>query len=431
MSSQKAMINTLMFYHWDDTLFNEMLIPDGVDRDDVIQAILLETSDFPLVITDLPTLKLAIKVWSKHKIDIWTHLLATTHYIYNPIENYNRLEVETTLLEKRGTGSIKGDGGNDTVTYNVTDTSSGTDNYSESGTTANTGDITTAKTNTGSVTASGSDRLVNSGTDGKTGTETITETNDGSDVRSVADNTTETNSGADVTAAGKTDTTTKTGDDTLTVSGTVTTAKTGYDTVTESVSAFNEQNSYADHTKTATDYNSGDTRTENRTDQTDYNTTETLTEDLDSTLTYGKKVVTDKSITDTMKYGKEVDTSKSSSESVTYGKTETTNYGKSENTTGSENETVTNDTLTSVERESSSTKAGSNVKTGTETHSHSQGNVETRNFDDTFTANRHITGNIGVMTTQDMIKQEREIALFDIIDVIVADYKSEFCILIY
>ena len=35
MASQKAMINTLMFYHWDNTLFNEMMIPEGIDRDDV------------------------------------------------------------------------------------------------------------------------------------------------------------------------------------------------------------------------------------------------------------------------------------------------------------------------------------------------------------------------------------------------------------
>lgn len=40
-------------------------------------------------------------------------------------------------------------------------------------------------------------------------------------------------------------------------------------------------------------------------------------------------------------------------------------------------------------------------------------------------------GNIGVTTTQEMIKQEREIALFNIYDVIIEDYKHRFCVLVY
>lgn len=40
-------------------------------------------------------------------------------------------------------------------------------------------------------------------------------------------------------------------------------------------------------------------------------------------------------------------------------------------------------------------------------------------------------GNIGVTSTQDLIKQEREIAEFDIIQYIVDDFKQELCILVY
>lgn len=40
-------------------------------------------------------------------------------------------------------------------------------------------------------------------------------------------------------------------------------------------------------------------------------------------------------------------------------------------------------------------------------------------------------GNIGVTTTQEMIKQEREIALFNIYDAIIEDYKHRFCVLVY
>lgn len=41
------------------------------------------------------------------------------------------------------------------------------------------------------------------------------------------------------------------------------------------------------------------------------------------------------------------------------------------------------------------------------------------------------TGNIGVTTTQQMITAEREIAMFNIIDFIINDFKERFCLLIY
>lgn len=41
------------------------------------------------------------------------------------------------------------------------------------------------------------------------------------------------------------------------------------------------------------------------------------------------------------------------------------------------------------------------------------------------------TGNIGVTTTQEMIKQEREIAQFSTIDFITNSFKKRFCVLVY
>ena len=43
----------------------------------------------------------------------------------------------------------------------------------------------------------------------------------------------------------------------------------------------------------------------------------------------------------------------------------------------------------------------------------------------------HAHGNIGVMSTQDMIKQEREIALFNLYDIIIDEFKQRFCIMVY
>ena len=55
--------------------------------------------------------------------------------------------------------------------------------------------------------------------------------------------------------------------------------------------------------------------------------------------------------------------------------------------------------------------------------------TDNENITDTFTERR--TGNIGVTATQDLIKKEREIADFNIIEYITNSFKERFCILIY
>ena len=43
----------------------------------------------------------------------------------------------------------------------------------------------------------------------------------------------------------------------------------------------------------------------------------------------------------------------------------------------------------------------------------------------------HAHGNIGVTTTQKLIKEERSIDLFNVYDIIIEDFKMRFCILVY
>lgn len=75
--------------------------------------------------------------------------------------------------------------------------------------------------------------------------------------------------------------------------------------------------------------------------------------------------------------------------------------------------------------------------TGTDTYSHTgrqdvDRNLE-RNTTDTGTVKheRLEQGNIGLTSTQDLISQERQIALFNIMDVIIKDFIKRFCIAVY
>lgn len=51
--------------------------------------------------------------------------------------------------------------------------------------------------------------------------------------------------------------------------------------------------------------------------------------------------------------------------------------------------------------------------------------------DDVHQHDFHAYGNIGVTTTQDMIKAQRELVQFNLIDYIVNDFKNTFCVLVY
>lgn len=50
---------------------------------------------------------------------------------------------------------------------------------------------------------------------------------------------------------------------------------------------------------------------------------------------------------------------------------------------------------------------------------------------DVHTHDLHAFGNIGVTTTQEMIKQQREIVQFNLTDYIVQDFKRHFCVMVY
>ena len=113
--------------------------------------------------------------------------------------------------------------------------------------------------------------------------------------------------------------------------------------------------------------------------------------------------------TTTTAYGKTE--SDAGSKTTTFGKTEsesdTTNYGKTENVT--EQRTY-----------------GQTInKTGSMTHGEQ---VATSNEG---SHNLHAHGNIGVTTTQKLIREERDIDLFNLYDIIIEDFKMRFCILVY
>ena len=127
--------------------------------------------------------------------------------------------------------------------------------------------------------------------------------------------------------------------------------------------------------------------------------------------------------------------------------TETNERDISRQHTGSNNETrnlTDAETVNITDTESvqgfnsnSWSEAKRNVKSGTDSVSHTGtdniaiSNNETVNDDNERINTKRRTGNIGVTASQDLIKKEREISDFSIIEYITQSFKERFCILVY
>ena len=104
----------------------------------------------------------------------------------------------------------------------------------------------------------------------------------------------------------------------------------------------------------------------------------------------------------------------------------TNNTGTQGNaTTITETGTVTD----TYDRQGRDTGTASRALDNTRTEDRS--GTSTHSDEETFTREYTGQGNIGTMTSQDMIKQEREIAMMDIIDIMIKEFKNRFLIQIY
>lgn len=119
--------STIDLLEADADLFSNMVLPDGVDRDLVIDTILEKYGMQALVRPDPAFMKKHIGVWSRRKLWTWTKLFDTLSLKYNPIDNTDKYEDYT---DKRTTER--------TTSGETASTSGGTDSRTENETTSGT-----------------------------------------------------------------------------------------------------------------------------------------------------------------------------------------------------------------------------------------------------------------------------------------------------
>ena len=119
--------STIDLLEADDDLFINLVLPDGVDRDLVIETILEQYGMQALMRPDPSYMKKHIGIWSRRKLWTWTKLYDTLNLKYNPIDNTDKYEDYT---DKRTTER--------TTAGETASTSGGTDSRTENETTGGT-----------------------------------------------------------------------------------------------------------------------------------------------------------------------------------------------------------------------------------------------------------------------------------------------------
>lgn len=130
--SRQAWLSLLGLYNWDNSIFDNMVLPEDFTPDDkttLINNLLMETAELEVIYTDPDFMKNAIEAWSSKEVYTWTRLYEAMLAEYSPIENFDRYEdvdeQNRGAMTHSGTDSVSGSG-EDTITNKITSFDSNT-----------------------------------------------------------------------------------------------------------------------------------------------------------------------------------------------------------------------------------------------------------------------------------------------------------------
>lgn len=117
--SRGNLLSILGMYNYDNSIFDELQLPESINKTDFIQNLCLNYAELEILYSQPEILKNAIGMWSRLQLPNWKKLEKTTQYEYNAIENYDRQEEWTdTDSGKEITETTTGGDSTSTNTFN-------------------------------------------------------------------------------------------------------------------------------------------------------------------------------------------------------------------------------------------------------------------------------------------------------------------------
>lgn len=122
-----ATMSILGLYNYDPTIFDGMRLPEGLNKDTLVNNLLIELAELEVIYPSAPMMKTAIEMWSSKRLWNWEELYKTTQYDYDPLLNFD----VTTEMTEEGTRDSSANGSSSGAqTGETTDKVSGYDGSS-------------------------------------------------------------------------------------------------------------------------------------------------------------------------------------------------------------------------------------------------------------------------------------------------------------
>ena len=106
--SRGETLSIMGLYAFDPTVFDNMVLPAPVDRDVLINNLVMELAELEVIYPSADLMKTAIGYWSKARIRSWDRIALVLFKDYDPFINISRDEVRTVEETRDLEGTNKG-----------------------------------------------------------------------------------------------------------------------------------------------------------------------------------------------------------------------------------------------------------------------------------------------------------------------------------
>ena len=88
-------LSLLGLYRYDPTILDELALPDEVDRQDLIDNLLVETAEMEIIYPEPEIMRQIIGSWSRARLNVWNRVALVLTKPYDPFVNIRRDETRT------------------------------------------------------------------------------------------------------------------------------------------------------------------------------------------------------------------------------------------------------------------------------------------------------------------------------------------------
>lgn len=85
-------ISVLGLYNYNNSLFDKLEVPKQIEKQNVVDSIILECAELPVIYTNWDILQGAIGLLSKRRLHAWERMATALFEEYNPLHNFDRYE---------------------------------------------------------------------------------------------------------------------------------------------------------------------------------------------------------------------------------------------------------------------------------------------------------------------------------------------------